>query len=174
MPQDYLWERYWNERSSYSFFLPWEVVHSSCELSGDWLAGRFVEMTTRRRAIRMLLALEGWKAEHGELPNSLDELVGAYLDSLPEDPFTRETFRYFPKGLAAPVVQTGGHGMPAFTLDAESPFIWSGGIRVRPRRSDDSSSPAYFILRPRMDGWRRAEPLTEQEVWSYGWVFPIP
>ncbi len=40
------------------------------------------------RATRLFLALRGYSLEHGALPESLDALVPAYIDSVPADPFS--------------------------------------------------------------------------------------
>jgi hypothetical protein len=62
-----------------------------------------VQMETRRRATRLLLALEAWKHDHdGQLPLSLKQLVGPYLDKLPLDPYSAMSFRYFRNGLVPP------------------------------------------------------------------------
>lgn len=53
----------------------------------------------QRRAVRVVLAAQLWRMEFGELPRSLDELVGETLESLPVDPLTGEPFRYFPDGV---------------------------------------------------------------------------
>jgi hypothetical protein len=45
-------------------------------------------------AMRTLLALEAFNAANGRLPASLDELVPAYLESVPLDPFDGKPLRY--------------------------------------------------------------------------------
>ncbi len=47
-----------------------------------------------RRQFVLLLALIAWHHDHGELPESLDQLVGPYFDKLPLDPLTAKPFVY--------------------------------------------------------------------------------
>ena len=55
----------------------------------------YVRNVTERRATYILMALEAWKADHlGTLPERLDELVGAYLESLPLDPYSGKEFLF--------------------------------------------------------------------------------
>jgi hypothetical protein len=44
----------------------------------------------------LVLALELYRGEHGEYPEALSDLVPAYIEELPEDPFSGESFRYRP------------------------------------------------------------------------------
>jgi hypothetical protein len=80
------------------------------------LARNFVTIETNRRAVRLQMALAGWKAEHGELPERLKQLVGPFLKQLPTDPFTQQPFEYFPKGLPQPEVHE--------SRDVEQPDVW--------------------------------------------------
>ena len=94
----------------------------------DWI----VYEADRRREVRLMLAIEASKLQHGRMPKTLDELVGPYLKDLPHDPYTGEPFRYFPEGLSGP----SGLGLsrrqsPTVTLEAHTPFLWSAGTRVR-------------------------------------------
>ena len=47
-----------------------------------------------RRAARLLLAFRSYFDAENELPESLNELVGRHIDSLPLDPFSSKPFRY--------------------------------------------------------------------------------
>jgi hypothetical protein len=60
------------------------------------------ELAARRRGTLLLLALETYRLEHGELPGSLDDLVGPCLDALPHDPYSGSQFCYFAHGLPNP------------------------------------------------------------------------
>ncbi len=53
---------------------------------------------TIRRGTLLVLALEGWRLEHGQLPESLDMLVPDWLAELPLDPLTANSFSYCPNG----------------------------------------------------------------------------
>ena len=45
-------------------------------------------------ATRLLLALKGYKMDKGGLPETLDELVPAYIEAVPPDDFDGQPFRY--------------------------------------------------------------------------------
>jgi hypothetical protein len=46
------------------------------------------------RMTRVLLALKSYQLEHGELPESLEQLVPQYIDAVPPDDFTGKPLRY--------------------------------------------------------------------------------
>jgi hypothetical protein len=46
------------------------------------------------RATRTALAVERYRADHSELPGSLDALVPGYLPSVPLDPWVEQPMRY--------------------------------------------------------------------------------
>ena len=46
----------------------------------------------RTRGTMLLIAVEGFRSERGRLPESLDELVGDWLDAIPADPFSADGF----------------------------------------------------------------------------------
>jgi len=50
--------------------------------------------TARLRAAQVGVAIERYRAAKGELPESLSELVPAYLDSVPKDPFDGAEMRF--------------------------------------------------------------------------------
>jgi hypothetical protein len=50
--------------------------------------------TARIRAARTALAIERYRLAHGQLPDSLTELVPTYLDAVPKDPFDGQPLRY--------------------------------------------------------------------------------
>jgi hypothetical protein len=60
------------------------------------------EFEAQRRGTILVLALEAFRIDHGDLPATLDELAGKYVDRLPDDPYTGEEFDYFPQGLPQP------------------------------------------------------------------------
>jgi hypothetical protein len=130
-------------------------------------------VTTRRRAVRLLLALEAWKIEHGELPKTLDQLVGPYLDRLPLDPYAAEPFRYFPNGLPIPITSTRWDRWDrnAEVVEAGTPFIWSTTESVIVKDADEGIPDRYRIFTGRST-WRW--PTSEYDVWDSGWAFPLP
>ncbi len=107
----------------------------------------FYELNTRtaRRATKIILALMAWKLEHGELPKTLDQLVGPYFKTLPTAPRAGTVFTYFPKGLPKSIwaypPQAGNYAphkreqfRPYFPLlvVCEEAYTESGGRNVGP------------------------------------------
>jgi hypothetical protein len=132
---------------------------------------------TRRHATRLILALEAWKLQHGELPERLDALVGPYFDRLPVDPYSGEPFRYFREGvkIAFPWNQyspTSERG----EMPANTPFIWSIGAKIEVEPRAETLLQRYRIALPYF--WNGREewgyPKSEYELWQAGWPFPIP
>jgi hypothetical protein len=146
---------------------------------------------TRRRVARLQLAVAAWRLEHGRLPDSLEELVGTELQSMPVDPFTGLSFQYLPDGAGAAVPNRNAQALDLWTEDDESkdtiaagtPLLWSAGSDVKYlRRSnsltisgepDTQFSHAEFTFKPAHA--RSAHWITnEHELWSLGWCFPVP
>jgi hypothetical protein len=88
------------------------------EYFGSVTARSLVEFEALRRGTMIVLALQAYRLEHGELPDSLDKLAdgryrsdgyarleappsakGAFFQFVPLDPFSGQPFRYFPTGL---------------------------------------------------------------------------
>jgi hypothetical protein len=56
---------------------------------------RDAEMRARLRTARVAIAVERWRAAHGgQIPDSLDGLVPAFLPSIPIDPFDGQPLRF--------------------------------------------------------------------------------
>jgi ABC-type transport system involved in multi-copper enzyme maturation permease subunit len=52
-----------------------------------------------RTAVLTQLALIAWRKQHGELPETLSDLIGDSLTTLPLDPFTKQPLVYFSEGI---------------------------------------------------------------------------
>ncbi|MDR0611475.1 MAG: ABC transporter permease [Planctomycetaceae bacterium] len=80
------------------------IYHHSGEslipFPGEWsLATGYFEVVIGNRLRLVYLALSLWYLEHDHtLPESLDELVGTYLDEIPRDPRTGTIMEYYPQG----------------------------------------------------------------------------
>ena len=143
---------------------------------GEQLGRRFARDTNVRRATRLVMTLEAWKADHhGELPERLDQLVGPYLDKLPLDPYTSRDYVYEPHGISPPD--------NSFRRNRElaKPFLWSPGENVRlssPARSDVNPNDRWpdfrvdDVMIKRGNDWHRAT--EEIEIWGAGARFEIP
>ena len=67
------------------------------------------------------LALLDFKREHHKLPDSLHELVPAYFEKLPIDPWGGREFVYEPKGISRPLQ------FKTCRVEAGTPFLASTG-----------------------------------------------
>jgi hypothetical protein len=107
---------------------------------GYFLAADFARMATRRRAVRLQLALVGWRIEHGRLPDRLEQLVGPFFDALPLDPYTAEPFEYVPDGSPAAVLHlppVAGSGEVKTVVLADKPYFQSAGRQRRLKCGSD-------------------------------------
>ncbi|MFO0947087.1 MAG: hypothetical protein U1D30_14280 [Planctomycetota bacterium] len=103
----------------------------------------YVERVRDFRARKVQLALLAWKAEHGELPATLDVLVGSYFETLPIDPYSGEPFFYVRDGLEIENKQIPPPVRPG------QAFLWSGGEnqeKLLPQSTADGDSRQYFIV----------------------------
>ena len=118
-----------------------------------------VRTAARQRALLLMLALKGWQIEHGDLPESLDELRGSYFDRLPLDPYSGGQFGYSRGGFDRPLEVGRPYGFSSSTqsfVDPGKPLIWS------------AAGGSGHIIYPRFD--RDGRPV---EVLD-GWPFLIP
>lgn len=76
------------------------------------------ERETNRQAAILQTALQLWYLEHGELPESLEQLKGTYLDTLPLVPYTKLPFRLVRKG------EPGKDGSPSPYPYLSAPIDW--------------------------------------------------
>jgi hypothetical protein len=124
-----------------------------------------VRRETQLRALRIILALKGWQSEHGELPSTLDDLVGEYFDRLPADPFTGQPFGYKPAGFPTPIYFAAPN---QFEYEPGTPVLWSASFERAQLVQDgayENGIPHYKMLGQQRNsfGYRPA-----------GWAFPIP
>lgn len=140
-----------------------------------------------RSATRTVLLLKSWKLEHGSLPKTLDQLIGPDVKELPLDPYSGRPFLYYPEGLKAPLYSGKPAAIsydieytgPVFDreksgIDANKPFIWSLGDRVRHDWDAEEETcwfKKYQILSPTGVPF---VPRSEHDLLESGWVFPIP
>ncbi|HTU23797.1 MAG TPA: hypothetical protein VMF30_00280, partial [Pirellulales bacterium] len=84
------WERQWLDTTPLVSQFWWGTVPTVWSLVAE---------ETDLRATKIILALEAWRLEHGQLPDKLDELVPSLLDSVPSDPIYAKSFFYYPDGM---------------------------------------------------------------------------
>lgn len=142
-----------------------------------YLIWQYARMENRRRAIRILLALQAWKLDHGGYPKTLDELVGPYFEKLPNDPFSGDSYQYFPEGVKAEIP---GPGMNFELLSSgkDKPFIWSTTPNIKIRSPSDKFWDRYLIYDDRAgypyDTGRFYRPESIYEIYPNGQCFFLP
>ncbi len=105
----------------------------------------FAEFEQRRRATLLLLALAAYRLEQGKLPAKLSELVDAYLPEVPLDPYSGDSFLYFPEGVPPAVTDIDAADLAEAQkmwpdMAPGKPGIWSTGpsLETGYLRSDGS------------------------------------
>jgi ABC-type transport system involved in multi-copper enzyme maturation permease subunit len=147
---------------------------------GILAASEFAKFEARRRGTLLVLALEAYRLDHGKLPDSLDALVGDYLDALPRDPYSGTQFRYFPDGLPAAdfnaIEEHDAESRNDTSPSPGKPCVWctSEELLVRPV-SESASKPGL----PNLEYVSRENPyqngaLRGSAAWNRGFWFPIP
>ncbi len=100
-----------------------KILSNVVSISFDGLYKRKFQETFSVKATQSLLALKAYEQDRGVLPNSLEELVPAYLPEVPQDPFDGKQMRYVPErriiySTGEDLVDDGGD------IDEEN---WQGG-----------------------------------------------
>jgi hypothetical protein len=169
-------ERRWQQTTPLLWWLDWRESYHATE---DHL-----RMETQRRAVLVLLGLAGWRAEHGQLPPTLDSLAGTYLAHLPTDPYSGDSFRYYRDGYPVPVVFAPQSDFRLFLtppvnregrreIAAREPFLWIASPSVRRRPAGGGVWEQYYIVRWRLEGETSYLASSEIEVLQNGWGLPI-
>jgi hypothetical protein len=139
----------------------------------------------RHRVLQLQLALLAWRLKHGELPESLEQLIGSEIDQLPVNSFSGSVFLYRPRGVETPLVAAATTSLStrpspekATRIEPHTPILWCNGpyLRARmPARSTDAIEPSERVYQPwdSPPGPSR-QPQNEAETWGLGWAFPIP
>jgi hypothetical protein len=83
----------------------------------------FRQTFAAEQATRLVLALQHYRRQHGEFPERLEALLGAYFNELPRDPYTNGWFGYEPEGFPTPL-----HVVLTDTVAARQPMLWSAGV----------------------------------------------
>ncbi len=98
-------------------YLLWEVV---CELTPELLASRD-RYVAEVRVLRMLAALELFRRDTGRYPESQEQLVPAYLDSLPVDPWDGKPLRLVPDPAAGTIRVEAGPASMSMPVEEREP-----------------------------------------------------
>jgi len=135
-----------------------------------------VMQETRRRAVRLQLALVAWELEHGALPDRLEQLAGGQIAQLPLDPYTGRLFLYWPAGVSTPardgVLPWGQDTDARREIAPFTPLLWSAGplLRLNSAALWAPEGRPEFRFEWIRESWRP----TEDSLWPLGWGFPIP
>jgi hypothetical protein len=175
MPSHYPFDGRWAHRNQRWWALGETTLALRHFYDPNWYseARACVDMATRRRATYLVLGLAAWKLEHHELPEKLDDLVGAYLSGLPPDPHTAEPFLYFREGIPTAItVRHDGDSEPRELLGAGEPFIWSTGWNVAVTGYEHDEVLEKYLLHDSYDSYQSPE--SEDEIWRRGEYFTIP
>ncbi len=128
----------------------------------NWLEGEL-----RRSTARILLALEAYRLEHGDLPETLEKLAGVYLPKLPRDPYSGVDFRYFPHGLPE------RREMFFWTHEyVTPPQLWSCGSRLTPVEMGNRTDQEYAEIT--WDGAMAATSSSFANMMNHGEFIRIP
>jgi ABC-type transport system involved in multi-copper enzyme maturation permease subunit len=87
----------------------------------------YCDNTTWRRATLLQIALALYHLEHHKYPAQLADLVPAYFEQLPLDPYSRQAFQYLPSGLDLPLKYWAVDGNPE-VIGSGQPLFWSVGV----------------------------------------------
>jgi hypothetical protein len=132
-------------------------------------AGRFRELEARRRVVRLTLALYAWRLEHGRLPDSLDALVGPDLPKLPVDPYSGQSFKYFPAGFAFPIVGSSEMHAQWKIFSSGTPMLASQPLSLVLGAANDVTMSDERWWAPQWPDWPAAK-----TSWFARRIYPLP
>jgi hypothetical protein len=161
--------------------------------SGFQAADNLAAFETQRRAVIIVLALESYRLDHGELPNSLEKLKGKYLAVVPLDPYSGMEFQYFPTGVPAPETDVDPNGFvrtphnelgrPGGPIEYGMPAVWSTGPELAPETylptqpdgtAVDNREKSQIIVGYSLGWGRNSLTLPKSSAWWYGYWFGVP
>ncbi len=135
---------------------------------------QYAAMENNRRATRIVLALQAWKLEHGAYPKTLDELVGPYFEKLPNDPFSGESYQYFPQGVKD-WMNARGINFELLSPGKGKPVVWSTDFLIKIKSSHNQFLNKYWIYDPRpYEGQLWRDPTSLYDILSHGRCFLVP
>ena len=93
----------------FSIVTPWSTIPAIVDLSVH--AARNIAISdARARCASVSLAVERYRAQSGRVPRALSELVPAYFDAIPLDPFGAGPLRYVADAAGYTVYSVGMNG----------------------------------------------------------------
>lgn len=91
--------------------------------------------TDEEQLLKLQLALSDYQATHGSAPDSLNELVPKYFDTVPNDPFTSKPYEYRREGRSFRL--GGGEPIKVASNSTPSPGKKAGNTKARDLLTDD-------------------------------------
>ena len=183
-----LFQSSWHDQRFNNPFDAWLALNADTSSAA---ASKLAEFEANKRATTIILALEEYRLDKGALPNSLSDLAGHYLETVPVDPYSGKPFVYFPWGIAKPsndlerfqLMQGRGHNHPYLRpiVEVEVPCIWSTGpdliaaeARYTPRTQSDLPDREVVATYYEDRGSFVREALPAYTAWARGEWFRIP
>jgi hypothetical protein len=180
--RDFFYSYYWMKESPYALrgeiVIPQLIEFARQSKAVIW---RFADMENRRRAAPIVLALQAWKLEHGAYPKTLNDLVGPYLKHLPDDPYSGESYRYFPDGLNLWLRDDASDENFKFKLmspEQGRPLIWSTSPNIKINKSSDNQTNYriydYYPTPGKPDSYYWRWWRSDYDLYSHGHFFLVP
>ena len=95
-------------------------------VSVDTINRAYCDNQVFRRAALLQIALAVYRRDHNAYPTWLNELVPDYMDRVPSDPYSGQSFGYEAAGLDFPLLGVG-NGWNFKRIEANTPLFWSVG-----------------------------------------------
>jgi hypothetical protein len=155
-------------------------------------ASEVIYFEAQKRGAMIVLALQAYRLEHSELPKSLADLQGAYLNRWPLDPYSGMEFRYFPSGapLGGTEESTSSAAMEIWSRDAGPPIrpgtpgVWCTGPEIVASVSEDNQDYTSEGVNPKANvktwryqlrsTWTSPQALSFRDALQEGYWFSIP
>ena len=128
---------------------PTFCVVGSIEWSGNWAKHQVNWIDANQRVTLIILALQGWALEHGSLPDTLEQLTPQWLESIPVDPITSESYHFYPNGVDQELLWDAPSRSAKFVLPPGRPFLFAPRPEEHaaelPIRTDVVSTNKYWL-----------------------------
>jgi uncharacterized membrane protein YgcG len=128
----------------------WDTINDQLFANCESIFSHTAEDLALNRGIMLMAALEAFRLEKGQYPNTLSELVsGGYISKVPVDPFTdSKPFRYSKQG-------------NRYLLYSIGPDLSDeGGRAVFPYYKIDAANRGDIVFSPGLNIWHRPQIIT--------------
>ncbi len=111
-------------------------------VSVDTINRAYCDNQVFRRAAVLQIALAVYRRDHNAYPTWLNELVPDYMDRVPSDPYSGQSFGYEAAGLDFPLLGAG-NGWNFKRIEANTPLFWSVGAGDARLKLEDQTLHEY-------------------------------